>query len=146
MKNLSFGDELVALGAHVRENAGPDKDRTIVYFPDGGPVVLDRAGNIMAAATERAGEIIETLRDRTLRSVRCPPDGYDPATDCLLIDRPDGEVCMVPPWRCATSPADHLIEYGGQLETLRGWSENCLHAPLRVWRLRPGALELEIEG
>jgi hypothetical protein len=143
MKSLSFGDELVALGARIRENVGPNGDRTVILFPDGDRVVLDTTGNIMAA-TERAGEIIETLRDRTLRSVPSPPDGYDPATDCLLIERPDGETCMVPPWRCAQPTEDHLIEYGETLQVLREWAENCLHAPLRVWTLRRGTLALEV--
>jgi hypothetical protein len=142
MKGLSFGDELIALGARVRENVGPHGDRTVILFPDGDRVVLDTTGNIMAA-TERAEEIIETLRDRTLRSVPSPPDGYDPATDCLLVDRPDGEVCLVGPWRCALPVEDHLIGYGETLGTLRAWAENCLHAPLRVWTLRRGAIELE---
>lgn len=97
---------------------------------------------------QRGGEIVEALADRARRSDPPPSAGYDPACDLLIVERPDGESCLIAPWRCAMGAVDHAIpEYAANMRRLVGeWAENVLHRPLKVWVLARGETELREEG
>jgi hypothetical protein len=131
-------------GIRVLPNVGPDHDRMVVSFPDGAQVVIAPDGTILADS-QRAGEVVEILANRGRRadSTRNPVEGYDPATDLLIIERPDSEFCLVPPWRCAMDALDHTLAYDATVWTLNEWAQEILGRPLRTWMLRRGATELE---
>lgn len=131
----------------IRPNVGPSHDRAVLSFPSGRQVVLDLDGEILGDSG-RGGEIVEALADRARRSDPPPSAGYDPACDLLIVERPDGESCLIAPWRCAMGAVDHAIpEYAANMRRLVGeWAENVLHRPLKVWVLARGETELREEG
>jgi len=135
----------------ITPGVGHDGLRVAVACPDGRYVLLDQTGGVIVDSRELQGSTLTVVRGgRQVHPETQTARGYDPATDCLIVEACDEEWTVLGPWRCAISAKDHLppIARDAVLDRVRQWHVNVIgpDAPLVVWEIRAGETDLRRVG